>query len=208
MLPKGTTLRRATLDDLEMLRGLWLECRLPDYELEKRFTEFQVVVDANGWILGALGLRFAGHHGQVHSLCIRRADLQEPLVRALWERVLSLSQQHGAYRLWTRESGLFWETHGFLPADGSTAKELPSTFGQPKESWRTIKLRDEPLKLIAAEEQLEAYLEMERLKTEQLVRRGQVLKMLATVFAALLFAIALGALVILLRKSPKNPQRR
>lgn len=209
MLPKGTTLRRATLDDLEMLRGLWLECRLPDYELEKRFTEFQVVVDPNGWILGALGLRFAGHHGQVHSLCVRRADLHDPIVKALWERVLSLSQQHGAYRLWTKESGVFWEKHGFLPPDVSGAKELPPTFGQPKESWGTLKLRDEPLKLIAAEEQLEAYLELERLKTEQIVRRGQVLKILATAFAALLFAIALGALVILLRKSPRNnPQRR
>ena len=65
MLPPGTTIRRATLDDLETLRGLWRECRLPEYELEKRFTEFQVGVDAHGWILAALGLRFAGHHGQV-----------------------------------------------------------------------------------------------------------------------------------------------
>jgi N-acetylglutamate synthase-like GNAT family acetyltransferase len=208
MLPKGTTLRRATLDDLETLRGLWRECRLPEYELEKRFTEFQVILDANGWILGALGLRFVAHQGQVHSLSIRRADLHQELLKVLWERAESLSQQHGAYRLWTREPGAFWESLGFQPPDGPVTKELPPAFGQTSEAWRTLKLRDEPLKLIAAEEQLEAYLEMERLKTEQLIRRGQVLKMLATGFAALLFAIALGALVLLLRKSPRKPPRR
>lgn len=208
MLPKGTTLRRATLDDLETLRGLWRECRLQEYELEKRFTEFQVILDANGWILGALGLRFVGHQGQVHSLSIRRADLHDDLVNALWERVESLSQQHGAYRLWTREPGGFWETLGFQPPDAPASKELPPAFGQAAEAWRTIKLRDEPLKLIAAEEQLEAYLEIERLKTERLVRRGQVLKMAATAFAAFLFVIALGALVVLLRKSPRKTPKR
>ncbi|MCC7375617.1 MAG: hypothetical protein IT581_13250 [Verrucomicrobiales bacterium] len=208
MLPKGTTLRRATLDDLETLRGLWRECRLQEYELEKRFTEFQVILDANGWILGALGLRFVAHQGQVHSLSIRRADLHDDLVNALWERVESLSQQHGAYRLWTREPGAFWDSLGFQPPDVPASKELPPAFGQASESWRTLKLRDEPLKLIAAEEQLEAYLEMEKLKTERLVRRGQVLKMFATAFAALLFVIALGALVILMRKSPRKTPKR
>ncbi len=207
MLPAGITFRRATLDDLESLRGLWMECRLPEYELEKRFTEFQVAVDAHGWILGALGLRFSGPHGHVHSLSIRRADLQEDLTRSLWDRQLALAHQQGAHRLWTREAGPFWPAQGFGPAEPRDLQEFPVALGNSEERWLVRKLREDPLKLIAAEEQLEAYLEMERLRTEQLVRRGQFLKMAATAFAAVLFGLALVALFLVLRRKPGTPRR-
>lgn len=196
----GVTIRRATLDDLETLRGLWRECRLPEYELEKRFTEFQLAVDDHGWILGSLGLRFAGHHGEVHHLAIRRADLETDLNAALWDRVNTLANQHGAHRLWTRFHGHFWSGNGFQEPTAQERRELPPLFGNPSEPWLTLKLRDEPLKLLAAEEQLDAFLELERLKTERLVRRGQFFKLLATAFAALLFAFALGTLFLLLRR--------
>lgn len=205
MLPDGLTLRRATLDDLDMLRGVWREARLPEYELERRFTEFQIVLDGNGWILAALGLRFSGHHGQVHSLAIRRADLEDNLRSALLDRVIALGHQHGALRLWTRESGAFWSARGFLPPAPDERRELPAAFGGPAEAWRIFKLRDEPLKLIAAEEQLEAYLEVERLKTERIVRRGQLLKLIATAIAAVIFCFALAALVILVRRGRRPP---
>jgi hypothetical protein len=70
------------------------------------------------------------------------------------------------------------------------------------------KLREDPLKLIAAEEQLEAYLELERLTTDRMVRRGQFLKLLATVFAAVLFILALAALYLLARRRPSRSPRR
>lgn len=205
MLPAGLTVRRATLDDLEMLRGVWREARLPEFELERRFTEFQIVLDSNGWILAALGLRFSGHHGQVHSLAIRRTDLEADLRSALLDRIVTLGHQHGALRLWTRESGDFWSDKGFLPPTPEERRDLPPAFGGPAEAWRTLKLRDEPLKLIAAEEQLEAYLEVERLKTERLVRRGQLLKLIATAIAVVVFAFALAALVILVRRGRRPP---
>lgn len=207
MSAPGPTIRRATLDDLETLRGLWRECRLPEYDLEKRFTEFQVAVDEQGWILGAIGLRFAGHQGQVHSLAIRRGDLEASLTAQLWERLLAISHQHGAYRLWTRDHGPFWTEAGFGPATPAEHTELPPLFGDGTH-WLTLKLRNEPLKLIAAEEQLEAYLEMERLKTERLLRRGQVLKFAATAFAGLLFVGALGTLFFVVLRNRRNPPRR
>lgn len=206
MLPPGTTIRRATIDDLEMLRGLWRESRLPEHDLEKRFTEFQLAVDTHGWVLACLGLRFAGHEGQVHSLAVRRADLESDLTQALWERIRALADQHGAYRLWTREHGTTWDGAGFVPAAGSEAADPPAAFGSG-DHWRHLKLRDEPLKLIAAEEQLEAYLELERSKTEQLVRRGQMMKILATGFAAIVFAAALAVLFLMLRRNRRTPTR-
>lgn len=207
MLPTGTTIRRATLDDLETLRGLWRECRLPEHELEKRFTEFQLAVDPHGWILGGLALRFAGHEGQVHSLAIRRAELETELVAALWERVLAIANQHGAYRLWTREHGAFWTGAGFAPAGTADPAEVPAAFGGGNH-WFALKLRDEPLKLIAAEEQLAAYLELERSRTDQLVRRGQLLKILATGFAAVIFGCALTVLFVMLRRNRRSPRPR
>lgn len=200
MASHGVTFRRATLDDLETLRGLWRECLLPEHELEKRFTEFQLAVDDHDWILGALALRFSGLHGLVHSLALRRADPDGTLHRQLWERILGLAQQHGAIRLWTRLHGQPWNQWGFAPPDPAQRRQVPPDFGQTGETWWTLKLRDEPLKLIAAEEQLEAYLELERSKTDLMIRRGRFLKIAATTFAAVLFALALAILVLVVRR--------
>lgn len=207
MQAPGVTIRRATLDDLETLRGLWRESRLPEYELEKRFTEFQVAVDNHGWILAAVGLRFAGSQGQIHSVAVRRQDREAELLSALGERLLAIAQQHGTLRLWTRENGEHWTAAGFSLADPETKRGLPSAIGQPEEPWLTLKLRDEPLKLIAAEEQLEAYLEIEKAKAEQAVRRGRVLRVVATVIALAIFGFALLALVLVLRRSRPAPKR-
>ena len=207
MPPAGITVRRATLDDLEALRGLWRECRLPEHELERRFTEFQLAVDAHDWILGCLGLRFAGHHGQVHSLAIRRPEMESELSAALWERVLALAQQQAALRLWTHQHSIFWTDRGFVPAVPADLNTLPPALGSPAEAWHTLKLRDEPLKMIAAEEQLEAFLELEHLRTDRLVRRSRVLKILVTVIAAILFAVSLVVLFTVLRRERRTPRR-
>jgi|GEM_PF-90876 len=209
MGPTAFTIRRATLDDLETLRGLWREARLPEYELDKRFTEFQVAIDANDWILAALGVRFAGPHGEVHSLAIRRADQEAELRNALWERALQLAQQQGVLRLWNRQSGSFWGDKGFTTALPAILKELPPALGVSGEFWRSLKIRDELLKLIAAEEQLEAFLELERSKTDRMLARGRMLKLLATGFIGLVFIAAASMLLYVLRRKgttrPRQP---
>ena len=202
------TVRRATLDDLEMLRGLWRECRQPDYELDKRLTEFQLAFDAQGWLLGALGLRFVGPHAEIHHLALRRPDLETQVREALYERILALAHQQSAHRLWTRDPGAFWADKGFTVPGAPEIRELPPRFGHPSEPWRTLKLREDPLRLVAAEEQLEAYLELERLKVERLVRRGRVLRLLATAIAVGILGLALGALVLVLRQRRRNAPLR
>src|SRR5690606_5291995 len=139
----GIKFRRATLDDLEGLRGLWRESRLPEFELERRFTEFQLALDSHDWIVGALALRFAGQHAQVHSLAIRRPDLEAELVPALWSRVLALANQQGTHRLWTLEHGPFWTETGFRKPTPAELRELPPPFGPPQGAWLTHRLREE-----------------------------------------------------------------
>ena len=204
----GYSIRRATLDDLDTLRGVWRESRLPEHDLDKRFTEFQIAIDDHGWILGALAVRFAGQHGEVHSLAIRRADQEAELRDALWERILQIAHQQGSLRLWNRQSGEFWIDRGFTPAPPAVVKELPAAFGPPGESWRSLKLRDEPLKLIAAEEQLEAFLDLERVKTDRLVSQVRALKIVAMSFIALIFLGVAGALIFLLTRNRKTRPRQ
>ena len=48
------SVRRATTDDLANLRSLWSSMHLSGDKLERRLTEFQVVVDATGAFLGAI----------------------------------------------------------------------------------------------------------------------------------------------------------
>lgn len=200
MDPHGVTVRRATLDDLESLRGLWRECRLPEFELERRFTEFQLALDPQGWIVAALGFRVSGPQAQVHSLALRRPDPDDAWTGRLWERILALAQQHGTCRLWLREPGPFWEARGFTPASSQQLHELPPSLGQPQESWWTLKLRDDPLRVVAAEEQLEAFLELDRLKTDRLIRRGRFLKLAGLGLAGGVLLLLLSALLILLSR--------
>ena len=49
------TMRRATVDDLGGLKLLWERARFQVLDLEKRLTEFQLVVSNEGDLIGAIG---------------------------------------------------------------------------------------------------------------------------------------------------------
>src|SRR3954469_24572577 len=66
--------RRATVEDLPQLLALWRLERLPADALEKRFTEFQVVSDNSGEVLGAVGIQIAGSHGLLHGESMARPE--------------------------------------------------------------------------------------------------------------------------------------
>lgn len=209
MLPRGTTVRRATLEDMEALQGLWRECRLPSHELEPRFTEFQLVLDPQGWVLACLGFRATASHGHVHNFGCRRSDLEADLWALLWDRILVLAQQTHCLRLWTREHGAGWRDRGFQPATPSELRELPAALAEGRGDWQTLKLREDPVKLLAAGEQLETYLEMERLRTDRMLRRGRFVKLIATAVAGAILLLLLTAMTLLLRRTrPGNQPRR
>src|SRR5207302_5432031 len=50
------TVRRATVDDLNGLKQLWERARLQVLDLERRLTEFQLIVSDESDLLGTIGL--------------------------------------------------------------------------------------------------------------------------------------------------------
>src|SRR5437763_4648115 len=109
--------RRATLDDLPQLTGLWQAMHFPSEELAKRVTEFQVAESAEGKLLGAVGLQIAERQGRVHSEAFTDFSLAEQLRPLLWERLHAVATNHGLLRLWTQEQAPFWNHCGLLKAE-------------------------------------------------------------------------------------------
>src|SRR5215831_20838256 len=110
------TVRRATLDDLEKLTELWKSMRFPVEDLSKRVTEFQVAENAEGKLLGAVGLQIAERQGRIHSEGFTDFSLAEQLRPMLWDRVNAVATNHGLLRLWTKEEAPFWNRCGLVKA--------------------------------------------------------------------------------------------
>src|SRR5690349_1878975 len=97
--PAEYQLRRATLEDLPGLKKLWELNNLPVQELEKRFTEFQLAIDAWEQIAGAIGLKVVKNHGLIHSEAFTEMDKAEQIRPLLWERIMTVAKNHGLVRL-------------------------------------------------------------------------------------------------------------
>jgi N-acetylglutamate synthase-like GNAT family acetyltransferase len=188
--------RRATTDDLDQLKTLWAEAGLPAAELEKQFTDFQVVESADSRVVGAIGLQIDGAHGRIHSEAFADFGLTDTLRPLLWERLETMAGSHGLFRLWTLESAPFWKKGaGF----SSATAQPPEVFGPANEPWLALRLKDEGADPDLLEMQFNLFREAERAKREKLLQRAGALKIIGTVIAALLFLFAIGVLVVFLR---------
>src|SRR5580765_1265468 len=85
MNPPGHQVRRATLDDLQPLVALWQVARLPALELEKHFTDFQVVARTDGPLIGAIGLHVQGQHGKLYSEAFFHPEQEEEFRPQIWD---------------------------------------------------------------------------------------------------------------------------
>ena len=99
-------LRRATVDDLPGLKVLWERARLQVLDLEKRLTDFQLVVSDAGDLIGAIGLHIEGKQGQVHSEAFAQPELDAQLVAEAIAQVraerMKDQAQHPWRRAWSR----------------------------------------------------------------------------------------------------------
>jgi N-acetylglutamate synthase-like GNAT family acetyltransferase len=195
--------RRATLDDLAVLRPVWQSMHLPVVELEKHLTEFQTVEAADGKIVGAVGFHIAEKQGLLHSEAFSdfaAADAARPL---LWERFQVLAANHGIFRVWTRESAPFWKSLGFQPANPELLPRLPAAWNRPdqKDGWLTLQLKDEQA-VVSMEKELALFMEAEKQRTARMFDQARVLKGIATVLAVGFAIFVLVALILLFRKGP------
>ncbi len=196
MNPEEFEVRRATLDDLDGLKTLWEQARLPVLELERHLTEFQVVVTPAGGIIGALGLRVQGKHGLLHSEAFVHPEAEDGYRPRIWQRLMNIARNRGLARLWTLEESPFWHQQGFAPPTEDVWKKFPVELGNPRANWATLSLRDESQDAIALEKEFELFQQTQRASTEQLMQSARLFKYLAWV----ILVIAVVAGVIFLAK--------
>ena len=115
MSPQTLRIRRATVDDRAALKIIWASMRLPADELEKRLTEFQVVENAEGGVVGALGIQILRQHALLHNESYSDFAVADAARELFWERIQKLAANHGVFRVWTQERSPFWKSFGFQP---------------------------------------------------------------------------------------------
>jgi N-acetylglutamate synthase-like GNAT family acetyltransferase len=189
--PATHRIRRATTDDLAQLTGLWETSGLPAAALETHFTEFQVAEDAEGRIVGALGLQVAATEGKIHSESFADFALSDTLRPLLWERMERAARSQGLFRLWTEETAPYWKKDvGFT----SASEGPPEVFGPARGPWLVLRLREPSAEPDLLEAQFTLFRETERARREKLLQWGEALKTTGTVIAALLFILAICVL--------------
>lgn len=193
--------RRATVEDLAGLRALWNSMHYATEELEKRLTEFQVVVDASGHLAGALGVQLARPHAHLHSEAYVDFTHGDEMRAVLLERIRALASNHGVLRLWTREKSPFWTQHGFRSADPEVLKKLPQAWAGRWSAWLTLQLKDEEA-IVSLEKEMGLLMEAEKRRTARLFRHAHTLKSVATLLAIIFAIFVLYALFYLVRKNP------
>ena len=186
--------RRATIEDLPSLRGLWQSAHLPVAELEKRFTEFQVVTNTVREVVAAMGLRIQASQGHIHSEAYVNPAEAPALRPILWERVLRLARNNGLVRLWAHPTVSFYREQGLAEPDEATRAKLPAGFGAPNADWVVLKLKEETQPQLSIEQELALFAEHQKGQTERMHEQTQKLKLFAYGFLLIVLG-GLGALI-------------
>ena len=193
-------IRRASADDLPRLTVLWTHNSLPAAELEKRFTEFQLIESPEGQLTGAIGLRVVDRQGLVHSEAFLDFGLADTLRPMVWERIKNVARAHGLYRLWTMETAPYWRQEGFSAADDEVIRKLPESFGPIQNRWLGIKLRDEVVLDEFLAKELGAFKKAEREHNDRLLQQARMLKGMATLIAVAAFILVMFGLYYLFKR--------
>jgi len=191
--------RRAVVDDLPQLIHLWKSDNLKWQDLEKRFTEFQVAVDSQNTILGAIGLHINGRDALMHSEVFLHFDMADKIRDLIWKRIEVIALNHGLVRIWTLESSPYWHHNGFNLATHEQKQKFPIAFGDPNQSWYVMQMRPEtPMKVTVPEKEFEIFIAQERENTEKINAIGNTMRVIATIIAAiLLIGVVVGAIYII-----------
>ncbi len=199
------SIRRANLDDLPVLRGLWETACLPVLDLEKRLTDFQVVVRPDGVLVATIGLQISGAHGLVYGESFSSVNQEQQVRPLLWERLLVLARNRGCERLWIKSTRSdFWRSTGFQEPSEDELSTLPKAFGDGSGEWLTIVLREGSVlpERLAAE--LARLQEEQHAQTNRIRFQAQLFKWVAGAIALVFFAAAAWLLFKLLGAVPHS----
>jgi len=198
--PPSLRIRRATTDDLPHLKSVWIAMNLPADGLEKRLTECQVVEDAAGNFLGAIGFTASGTHALLHNEGFHDFSVADAARNLFWERVQVLAANHTVFRLWTQERSPFWKSFGFRPPDAETLARLPDEWRNEFDgAWLTLQLKDEQAIATALGTDFASFMDDEKRRTELVREKAQTMRNIVTLMAfgiaALAFAVAIYLLI-------------
>lgn len=205
MNPQTLRIRRVTVDDRDTLNDLWTAMRLSPEKLEKRLTEFQVVENSEGKILGAIGIQFSAQHALLHSECYSDFSVADEARSLFWQRIQTLASNHGIFRLWTRENSPFWKSFGFQTPAPEILTRLPAEWkdesnggrGAPERSeggWLTFQLKNEDLINAVLEKELTTFIFAEKKQIARVTEQARTIKTIVTVIA---FGIAILCFAVL-----------
>ena len=168
-------------------------------ELEKRLTEFQVVVDANGTFLGAIGFLISRQHALLHDEGFTDFSVADAARDLFWRRIQVLSSNHGVFRLWTQELSPSWKNIGFRPPDPETLARLPAEWqNEFGSTWLTLQLKDEAAIAAALGTDLAGLMDAEKAQTERVRERAQMLRTTITVICFGIGILCFGFAIYLL----------
>ncbi len=188
--------RRATTDDLEQLLALWQAAQLPGKELERQFTDFQVVEDAQGKLVAAAALQISAQQGKIHGETFADFALTDPVRPLLWERFQVVAKNHGLYRLWTDETAPFWKKEaGFVEPSSAMLQKLPDVLGKPCPGWLVLQLREEIATPEALEQQFQRFKQTEQVHRESMLRQARLLQVAGYLVAGVVVTIVLYAAI-------------
>ena len=204
MSPPNLRIRRATLDDLDAIKDLWISMRLPADELEKRLTEFQIAETSAGQLVGAIGIHIVRQHTLLHSEGYADFGLADAARQLFWDRVQTLAANHGVFRLWTQERSPFWKSFGFQPPNAEILARLPGEWKNEFDGgWLTLQLKDEAVIAAALEKEFASFMAAEKRDTDRVAGQARTLNIILTVIGFTVGILCIGvAIYLFVRHNP------
>ncbi len=198
MIPLSLRVRRATVDDRAVLKTIWASMRLPAEDLEKRLTEFQVVENAGGEVVGALGFQVLGQHALLHNESYSDFAVADAARELFWERLQKLAANHGVFRVWTQERSPFWKSFGFRPPAAEILNRLPAEWkNEFTGGWLTLQLKNEEVISAALEKQFVPFMTGEKLETKKISEKAKTINTIITIVGFAIGIICIGAAIYL-----------
>jgi len=204
MSPQILRIRRATVDDRSALKTIWASMRLPADELEKRLTEFQVVENADGEVVGALGFQLLRQHALLHNESYSDFAVADAARELFWDRLQTLAANHGVFRVWTQERSPFWKSFGFQPPGRAILTRLPEEWKNEFEGgWLTLQLKNEEVISAALEKQFAPFMTEEKLVTQKLSDKAKRINTIIIVVGFAIGILGIGtAIYLFIHRNP------
>lgn len=177
---------------------------LPEDDLESRLTEFQIVEDADGQFLGAIGFQASRQHALLHNEGFTDFSVADAARNLFWQRIHVLASHHMVFRLWTQERSPFWKNYGFRPPDTETLARLPAAWKNEFDgAWLTLQLKDEEAITTALKTNFAGFMLEEKKQTERMREKAQTIRTIITViaFGIGIFCFALAVYLLIHRST-------